>query len=108
MSVSQRKDGRWLVKFKQNGKWVQKAFRDEGTGRAFDAEQVDPEQDTRLSLMELMVSFFQAHPDYHHETKRKIIHFINGYTNAAGASHPPLSPPTYPCASSTYTEPAGQ
>lgn len=85
MSISQRKDGRWLVKYKINGKWMQKAFHDEGTARAFNAEQIEPEQDTRLSLMELMVSFFQAHHDYHHETKRKILHFVNGYTNAAGA-----------------------
>lgn len=53
MSISQRKDGRWLVKYKINGKWMQKAFHDEGTARAFDAEQIEPEQDTRLSLMEL-------------------------------------------------------
>lgn len=84
MSVSQRKDKRWLVKYKANGRWVQKAFRDEGTARAFDAEQSEPEQDSHLSLMELVASFFQAHTDYHHETKRKILHFINGYTNAAG------------------------
>lgn len=84
MSVSQRADGRWLVKFKDSGKWVQKSFKDENTARAFDAEQAESTTDSRLSLIELAASFFQAHPEYNQETRSKILHFINGYTNASG------------------------
>lgn len=36
MSVARRADGRWLVKFKQQGKWVQETFRDEATATSFD------------------------------------------------------------------------
>lgn len=40
MSIFQRKDGRWVVKFKNlSGEWAQRSFRDENTARAFDAEQ---------------------------------------------------------------------
>lgn len=84
MSVSQRADGRWLVKYRREGKWVQKSFRDENTARAFDAEQAEETQDNRPSMMELAASFFHSHPDYHHETRKKILHFINGYTSARG------------------------
>lgn len=84
MSTSQRADGRWLVKYKVDAKWVQKTFRDEATARAFDLEQAEETEDSRLSLMELAASFFQSHPDYHRETRKKILHFINGYTNASG------------------------
>ena len=37
MSVSRRADGRWIVKFRSEGKWQQRSFRDEQTARAFDA-----------------------------------------------------------------------
>lgn len=84
MSVSQRADGRWLVKYKRGGKWAQKTFRDETVAVAFDAEQSEALQDSRLSFMELSASFFHSHPDYHVETRKKILHFINGYTNASG------------------------
>lgn len=84
MSVSQRADGRWLVKYKVGKKWVQKTFRDKTTALAFDAEQFEGEQDSRPSMMELAASFFHSHPDYHHETRKKILHFINGYTNSSG------------------------
>ena len=84
MSVARRADGRWLVKFKQQGKWVQKTFRDEATASSFDEAMNAPTVDSRPSVMELAASFFRSHPDYHQETRQKIVHFINGYINAAG------------------------
>ena len=84
MSVGQRADGRWLVKYKTGAGWKQKTFKDEMTARAFDTEQIESDKDSRLTIIELAASFFRAHPDYHHETRQKIIHFINGYINAAG------------------------
>lgn len=40
MSVAKRKDGRWIVKFKDEaGKWQQRSFVDESTAIAFDAEK---------------------------------------------------------------------
>ena len=39
MSVSQRADGRWIVKYKDdNGKWKQRSENDEATARAVDFE----------------------------------------------------------------------
>ena len=84
MSVGQRSDGRWLVKYKAGGEWKQKSFKDEMTARAFDTEQCAEDKDSRPTLIELAASFFRSHPDYHPETRRKIIHFVNGYINATG------------------------
>ena len=56
MSVARRADGRWLVKFKQHGKWVQKTFRDEATAASFDESMNAPTVDSRPSVMELAVS----------------------------------------------------
>lgn len=82
MSVARRADGRWLVKFKQHGKWIQKTFRDEATATSFDEAMNAPTIDSRPSVMELAVSFFRSHPEYHATTRSRIEHFINGYTNA--------------------------
>lgn len=84
MSVGQRSDGRWLVKYKSGRAWKQKSFKDEMTARAFNAEQSAEDKDSRPTLIELAASFFRSHPDYHQETRQKIVHFINGYINAAG------------------------
>ena len=79
MSVARRADGRWLVKFKQHGKWIQKTFRDEATATSFDEAMNAPTIDSRPSVMELAVSFFRSHPEYHTTTRAKIEHFVNGY-----------------------------
>lgn len=89
MSVSQRKDGRWLVKFKADGQWRQRAFRNEAEARAFDAEcyAAAQENDDRLTLGELTMSFFRSRPDYNHETKRHIVNHLAGWEDAAGRHH---------------------
>lgn len=71
MSVSQRADKRWVVKYKRDGKWVQRAFRDETEARAYDAEQADAEE-RRLSLGELTLVYLRSKPDMHIETRKRI------------------------------------
>lgn len=78
MSVSQRKDGRWLVKYKESGQWKQKSFRNETEARAFDAEIIRQTQDTddRLTLGELAIRYFKARPDMNAKTKSRIARFL--------------------------------
>lgn len=79
MSVSQRKDGRWVVKYKDDGTWRQKAFKDKKTAYAFDDESRQEEIDTKLSLGELAIKFFKSRPEYNQHTKRNIIYFLFGH-----------------------------
>lgn len=76
MSVSRRKDGRWLVSYKLDGKWKQRAFRNETEARAFDGDWQAQESDNRITLGELAISFFQARPDYNQHTKDNIVSFL--------------------------------
>ena len=50
MSVSQRADGRWIVKYKDDsGKWKQRSEKDEATARAIDFElHQEQAEDRRL------------------------------------------------------------
>ena len=74
MSVSRRADGRWIVKFRSEGKWQQRSFRDEQTARAFDVEQMEPEEaDSRLSLGELTLAYLRSRPDLHRSTRSSIL-----------------------------------
>lgn len=73
MSVSQRKDGRWLVKYKVDGTWKQEAFRDEQTARSFDAEQAQDKSEDSLSMGELIASYLRSNPDMYYETRNRII-----------------------------------
>lgn len=83
MSVSRRKDGRWLVAYKDNGRWRQRAFRDEAEARCFDSEMGNAaNQDSRLTLGELAIAYFSARPDFHVKTKSNIVKFL---ANGCGA-----------------------
>lgn len=73
MSISTRKDGRFVVKYKQDGGWKQRTFRDRATAEAFDAEQNLPEEDTRLTMGELIVKYLHGNPDLYHQTRERII-----------------------------------
>lgn len=74
MSVSRRADGRWIVKFRSEGKWQQRSFRDEQTARAFDVEQMEPEEaDSRLSMGELTLAYLRSRPDLHRSTRSSIL-----------------------------------
>lgn len=73
MSISMRKDGRFVVKYKDDGAWKQRSFRDKATAEAFDAEQNTPEEDTRLTMGELIVKYLHGNPDLYHQTRERII-----------------------------------
>ncbi len=74
MSVSQRKDGRWVVKYRSGERWVQRTFKEEHEqeARSFDAEQASPGEEERLSIGELVAVFLRSNPDMYHETRRRI------------------------------------
>ena len=74
MSVSRRADGRWIVKFRNGDKWIQRSFRDEQTARAFDAEQREQEEsDSRLTMGELALAYLRSRPDLHRSTHSSIL-----------------------------------
>lgn len=65
MSIAQRKDGRWIVKYKDpvTGKWQQKAFRDEVQASEFNEEVTyDKPENHRLTLRECVTLFIQNVP----------------------------------------------
>lgn len=81
MSIYQRKNnGLWISAWYEAGKKKTKAFKDEQTARAFEAERLSRLQTdyNRLTLSELVVLFFRSHPDYHEKTKGTIITLITG------------------------------
>ena len=57
MSVSQRKDGRWIVKYRSDGKWKQRSFRAEQEAVAFDLEQSQTKFDENITMGELLMIF---------------------------------------------------
>ncbi len=83
MSLSQRSDGRWIVRYKPKDAsgWKQKTFRDEQSARAWESEHLSSlvEQDERLTLGELTMLYFRSNPDKHPETKKNIVYFLAGH-----------------------------
>ena len=83
MSVSQRKNGRWVVKYQPHGskEWKQKTFKDEQTARAWESEQLSSleETDERLTFAELTMLYFRSNPDKHQKTKKNIVYFLAGH-----------------------------
>lgn len=84
MSIAQRADGRWVVRYKdvKNHKWMQKAFRDEQTARAWHAEYMaawGDREETRLTLGELVTLYFRSNPDKHFKTRKNIVYFLAGH-----------------------------
>lgn len=73
MSVAQRKDGRWIVKYRYREKWCQRAFHEEQEARCFDAEQASSSLDERLSMGELIAIFLRSRPDMVAETRKRIV-----------------------------------
>lgn len=72
MSVSQRKDGRWLVKYRSDGKWKQRSFRTEQEAVAFDLEQSQTKFDENITMGELLMIFARSRPELHDSTKRSL------------------------------------
>lgn len=85
MSVSQRKDGRWLVKYKDPlGVWKQKAFRQESDARRFDDEQkYDAAKESRLTLGDAVVDYVLSH-DLCETNQFKYSFLVNGYDRKDG------------------------
>ena len=59
MSIAQRADGRWLVKYKDTeGRWKQRSFRTEAEARTFAGESdYDNIENTRLTLLECVAAY---------------------------------------------------
>lgn len=65
MSVSQRKNGRWAVKYKTRDGWKQKTFPSscEAEARQFDADcQYDAADNCRMTLIEAVLAYLKAVP----------------------------------------------
>ena len=58
MSICQRKDGRYLVKYKDGGRWLQKTFRSLQDAEAFEGKvSYDEPENKRLTVSEAVVLF---------------------------------------------------
>jgi integrase len=80
MSVHQRKqDNLWISAWRESGKKITRAFKDEQAARAFDAERIRAANPLEglLTLGELAVLFFRSHPDYNDHTKADIVSFLS-------------------------------
>lgn len=70
MSICKRKDGRFLVKYKDNGRWRQKAFRTQSEAEAFNGEmQYDEHDNRRLTVSEAVVLYL-SHTKHCQKTER--------------------------------------
>lgn len=83
MSISQRRDGRWMVKYKPHGEraWRQKTFVDEQTARAWEAEFLaeSTAEEERLTLGEVVMLYYRSHPESHPRTERNVVYFLAGH-----------------------------
>lgn len=60
MSVAKRSDGRFVVKFKEEGRWRQRSFRSEPEAQQFDADcQYDEIENTRMTLLEAVLAYLK-------------------------------------------------
>ena len=73
MSLSQRSDGRFIVKYKDKGVWKQISFTDKEKAIHFDAMHNAPKEEIRLTMGELIVKYLHGNPDLFHETRERII-----------------------------------
>lgn len=71
----------YFVKWREQGKEKRRYFSTEQEAQAFDAERLQSCTDTEgcLTLGELVILYFRSHPDFHKETKRKIVYFLAGH-----------------------------
>lgn len=86
MSVSQRNDGRWLVKYKDplSGKWKQRAFKSESDARRCDDEtKYDEQKNVKLTLRGAVVDYVRTHDLCEHE-RQKYSFLVNGYDRKDG------------------------
>ena len=86
MSVSQRRDGRWLVKFKDplSGEWKQRAFKSESDARSFDDEnRYDEQKNVKLTLRGAVVDYVRSH-DLCERRRQAYSFLVNGYARKDG------------------------
>ncbi|MDR2056313.1 MAG: tyrosine-type recombinase/integrase [Desulfovibrio sp.] len=86
MSVYQRRqDKLWIAGWYEAGRKKTRAFKEEQTARAFDAERIARNQPVSglLTLGELTASFFRSHPDFNPHTKQNIVSMLSGDGPAA-------------------------
>ena len=78
MSIFHRKDGRYIVKFKDDiGHWRQKGFRDRSAAEAFEGENLyDENENKRLTVAESIVLFIQNTKHCPHRSKNNSINSI--------------------------------
>lgn len=75
MSIARRKDGRWIVKYKDaSGAWLQKSFRknEEDAAIAFEREKNGGAEGEELSMGELVILYLRSRPDLYHATRKRI------------------------------------
>jgi integrase len=87
MSVYQRKnDMLWIAAWYESGKKKTRAFKDEHTARAFEAERLSllNKDSARLTLGEVAAVFFRSRPEFHSVTKDTIIWVLSGRDRAGG------------------------
>ncbi len=89
MSLSQRKDGRWCVKFKDaDGRWRQRAFKDEAEARRFDDEMsYEAQAATPMTLRECVTAYVLAHPDLSERSRQRYSFLVNGYDRKQDGKH---------------------
>ena len=81
MSVAQRKDGRWICKYKEGNTWKQRSFRDEEEARTFNQQKQDEilaEIDDRMTGGELALAYYRSNTK-HPKTVKNVVHFLCGH-----------------------------
>lgn len=86
MSVFQRTDGRWVVKYKDNlGKRIQKTFKEEGDARKFSDElYIDSREGSRITVFEAVTLYIKDHDWLSGGAKRQYAWTVAGSVTKAG------------------------
>ena len=86
MSVFQRADGRWVVKYKDStGKRIQKSFKEEDDARRFEDElYVDSREGSRLTVFEAVTLYLKDHDYLCKIAQRQFSWLVAGSTTRNG------------------------
>lgn len=88
MSVFQRSDGRWVVKYKDStGKRIQKTFKEEDDARRFEDElYVDSREGSRLTVFEAVALYLKDHDYLCESVQRQYSWLVAGRMTKHGRS----------------------
>lgn len=88
MSVFQRGDGRWVVKYKDStGKRIQKTFKEEEDARSFEDElYVDSRGGSRLTVFEAVALYLKDHSHLSKSVQRQYTWLVAGSMTRKGRS----------------------